>query len=293
MTGVALSLENAQFLGGIDAAVRLTPAFRLGIENLDVADYKKPVPGGRKHPLEPVRMVLDEAMRRYTRQNAASSDSWLGPRLHAALRLSRREAGSRDVWRFLGLWAADYVRWRFGPEPDETDPQKSAAGERFIGPDYKQAMARLWWMSELFRNGGDYTTAALALTNQDIINNFFRSGTAHHRPTALAVLEVLPRTDDGQRLLHGRAANALSAAIQVAASTLLLDAVAVDVPLDGAARRHWEEQGLSGDHDPRLFFESLPEGPDDPPVPQESRQTMTGLLAELLADAPVRGKVRG
>lgn len=288
MNGVALPLEDAQYLSGIDAAVRLTPAFRLGSENLDVSDYIKPIPGGRKHRLEPVRTVLDEAMKRYARQDAAASDAWLGPRFHAALRLSRREAGCRDVWRYLGLWAADYVRWRWAAEPDADEPDNNVGVERFVGPDSKQALARLWWMTELFRNGSDYSTAALALTNQDIVNNFFRAGAAHHRPTALAFLAVLPRSEDGERLPDGRSANALSKAINAAASTLLLDSLAVDEPLDGTERRHWE--ALGEDHEVRNFFDELPEGPDDPPVPQESLETMTTLLAELLTDAPVRGK---
>ncbi|MFC9173020.1 DUF6339 family protein [[Kitasatospora] papulosa] len=290
MNGVALPLEDAQYLLGIDAAVRVTPAFRLGTENLDVTAYVKPIPGGRKHRLEPVRMVLDETMKRYARQDAVASDSWLGPRLHAALRLSRREAGCRDVWRYLGLWAADYVRWRWAAEPDASESNSSVGVERFVGPDSKQALARLWWMTELFRHGSDYSTAALALTNQDIINNFFRAAAAHHRPTALAFISVLPQSEDGERLPDGRSANALSRAVNAAASTLLLDSLAVDEPLDAAERRHWE--ALREDHDVRNFFDELPEGPDDPPVPQESLDTMITLLTELLAEAPIRGRTK-
>jgi hypothetical protein len=285
---MALPLTEENALGAVDAAVRLTPAFRLGAEDLQIKDYLRQIPGGRKHRLETVRIVLDEVMARYPQENAAASDAWLGPRLHAALRLSRREAGSRDVWRFLGLWAADYVRWRFGPAPEETDPDEAARSERFIGPDYKHALARLWWMTELFRNGKDYSTASLALTNQDLINNLFRADAAHHRPTALAVLAVLPRSKDGKTLPHGRTANALSKAINAAASTLLLDVIAVDAPLDAAARRHWESK--RDDHDPRVFFDALPDGPDDPPVPAEVLKKMTEVFTELLAEAHVRGQ---
>ena len=46
------------------------------------------------------------------------------------------------MWRFLGLWGADYVRWRFGPA-DATDVDHAAGTERFDGPDTKQAFARL------------------------------------------------------------------------------------------------------------------------------------------------------
>jgi hypothetical protein len=277
-----------QILGSVDTAVRLTPAFRLGAVDLDVTPYLGAMPGGRKHRLEPIRVVLDEAMRLFPQSDAAASDAWIGPRLHAALRLSRREAGTRGIWRFLGLWAADYVRWRWGPQAGEDDVDRAAKGERFIGADYKQALARLWWMAELFRDGKDYSTAALAMTNQDIINNLFRARLAHHRPTALAALQVLPRSQDGKSIPGGREANALSKAANAAASTLVLDVVATDPAPDLASRARWESD--RDNHDPLTCFVELPEGPDDGEVPQDALDAMHVVLAELFAEAPVRGK---
>lgn len=288
MTGTALPLQDRVVVGGVGAAVRLTPAFRLGTADLDVTGHLRKVPGLREHRLDPVRTVLDEAMNRYAQDDAAAADSWLGPRLHAALRLSRREAGNRDLWRFIGLWGADYVRWRFGPPAGEDDPDRAAKSERFVGPDSKQALARLWWMAEVFRDGKDYSTAALALTNQDIVNNLFRMTIANHRPTALAVLAVLRAGDGGQGLLGGREANALAKATNAAASTLLLDAVGPDAPPDTAARTQWED--VRGDHDPRAFFTEMPEGPDDGETPQAAVDAMAELLTRLLAEAPIRGK---
>lgn len=287
MTGMALSLDQATVIREADAAVRLSPAFRLGTEDLNVGDYLREPKGVRPHKLANIRRLLDAVMTRYQQEASAASDSWLGPRLHAALRLSRREAGNRDLWRFLGLWAADYVRWRFGPPAGETDPEKAAPTERFVGPEYKHALARLWWMAELFRDGKDYSPAALALTNQDIINSLLKYDVAHHRPTALATLAVL-RRPDGEGLIGGREANALAKAVNLAASTLLLDALAVDDSLDAAARRQWES--VRDDHDAREWFTELPEGPEDPPVPPASVKKMEVLLTELFAEATVRGK---
>lgn len=288
MSGIATGIETASTLGTVDAAVRLTPAFRLGTEDLDVAPYAGAMPGGRAHRLEATRVVLDEAMRRFPRPNAASSDAWIGPRLHAALRLSRREAGGRGAWRFLGLWGADYVRWRWGPSAGEDDVESAAVAERFIGADYKQALARLWWMAELFRNGKDYGPAALALTNQDIINNLFRARLAHHRPTALAALQALARSQDGRSIPGGREANALSKAANAAASTLVFDVVAIDSAPDLVSRATWESD--RDNYDPRTALNDLPEGPDDGEVPADALQSMTDLLTELLAEAPIRGK---
>lgn len=286
MTATALPLDDRTHVGGVGAVVRLTPAFQLGTADLDVSGHLVPLPGVRQHLLEPVRVVLDEAMSRYGQPDAAASDAWLGPRLHAALRLSRREAGNRDLWRFLGLWGADYVRWRFGPPEGADDPEIAAKSERFVGPESKQALARLWWMTEVFRDGENYRTAALALTNQDIVNNLFRMSIANHRPTALGVLAVL-RQDDGG-LAGGREANALAKATNAAASTLMIDMIGPDEPLDMAARTQWEN--IRGDHDPRAFFDRMPEGPDDGEAPASSVAQMTVLLTQLLAEAPVRGK---
>lgn len=288
MTGFATPLDEKQVLGGISAAVYLTPTFRLGTADLDVADQLVDVRGLREHRLEPVRVFLDEAMRRYSPANAASSDSWLGPRLHAALRLSRREAGNRDVWRFLGVWAADFVRWRFGPAADEEDVDRAAKTERFLGPTSKHALARLWWMAEVFRDGNNYSTAALALTNQDIVNNLFRMSISNHRPTALAALAVLPASEDGMSLPDGRRANALAKATNAAASTLLLDLIGPDAELDVSSRRQWEN--VRADFDPRIYFDDLPEGPDDGETPPESIDQMKILLTQLLNEAPIRGR---
>ena len=287
MTGLAIPLDDKKQLGGVGARVRLTPAFRLGSDDLDLTDDVVEVSGLRPHLLEPVRVVLDEAMSRYSDADAAASDSWLGPRLHAALRLSRREAADRDVWRFLGLWAADYVRWRFGAGDDEEDPENAAKAERFVGPHSKHAIARLWWMAEVFRDGKDYKPAALALTNQDIVNNFFRMSISNHRPTALAALGVLPTSEDGKSLPDGRRANALAKAANAAASTLMFDMIGPDGTIDVSARAQWES--VRSDHDPLLYLEKLPEGPDDGDTPAEAIAAMKTLLTELLAEAPVRG----
>ena len=121
MTGTARPLDQHTRLSTLGSGPVLTPAFRLGTEDMAVASYLPKTPARvREHNLEPIRVLLDEAMNRHNGLDRATSDAWLGPRLHSTLRLSRREAGNRGVWRFLGLWGADYVRWRFGPA-DATD----------------------------------------------------------------------------------------------------------------------------------------------------------------------------
>lgn len=262
------------------AARRLTPGFRAGTESADFGAYEHDRIG-RSIDVEPVRAFLDEAMARYARNKKGEVDAWLAPRLHYALRLTRREASTRGIWRWVGcVFAPDYVRWRHGNEAgeDESNPPNI---DRFIGPDYKQAFARLWWMAELFRDGPDYRPVEIAMLNQDIPNNFFRMDIAHHRPTVQATVNVLTGK-------IGREANALAKAMNSTATTLLIDVLAPDQPLDPDAATRWVES--IGDVDPVAHFDVLPEGPDDPQVPADSVTVMADLLTELLAEAPVRGR---
>ena len=262
---------------------RLDPGFRAGTGGLEITPYVTDF--YREIDLRPFRAVVDETMKRFDDPaDRARSDSWLGPRLHHSLRLHRNEAARRGVWLFLAVAdRPDYVRWRFGGEDGTDEP---ARVERFAGPDYKHAFARLWWMSELFRNGPDYRPAVQALSNQDIVNNLFRMDVAHHRPTALGAVKVL--FPDGEKPRTGREANALAKAVNAAATTLQLDAFALDEGLDEAATTLWVN--TANDVVPDDLYESLPNGPEDSPVPETGLDAMEKLLAALLLEAPVRGR---
>lgn len=258
--------------------------FMLNGNPFDVADLI--VDFDREIDLDNANEVIGEAIRRFPREDRQDSDMWLGPRLHAALRLTRREAARRGIWRYLGLVSfPNYVRWRW--DRDTENGHEPPTLERFVGPDYKHALARLWWMAELFRNGPDYGPAVHALGNQDVANNLFRMDIAHCRPVALSTVKVLRLDEKGNEAI-GREANALAKALNVAAGTLAVDVIAPDVPLDENARRAWIDGSLA--YNAEDFFDDLPAGPDDPPVPGNSLDSMTQLMTELLASAPIRGR---
>jgi len=263
----------------------VTPGFRLGVEAPDFQDYEEDLDLPHLVDLEAVRLVLDEVMDRFSSMQGTEADVWLAPRLHHCLRLTRREAANRSLWRWLGVvFAPDYVRWRWGPagEPSE-DPNKAARLERFDGADYKHALGRLWWMAELFRNGPDYGPVAVALRNQDIPNYLFRLDLAHHRPTVQAAVQVL----EGKT---GREANALARALNAAASTLVVDAIGRDVPLDPETSLAWVH---ADDIVPDGLLKELPMGPKDPSVDPDAVDAMAELLEELFAEAHVRGREQG
>lgn len=263
-----------------NASALLTSAFRAGQSNPDFTDYEQAIRFGHAVDTEAAKVFLDQAMAKYSQAERTDSDVWLGPRLHYSLRMTRREAADRGLWRWLGVvFAPDYVRWRWASTDKSSDGKPGAANlERFVGAETKHALARLWWMAELFRDGSDYGPAAAALGNQDIINNLFRMNIAHHRPTVQAAVRVL----EGK---SGRDANALAKAVNAAASTLKIDVIGVDVPLDPAASDAW----INGDIDPVQFFERMPEGPNDLKTPPGAVDSMVELLQELYAEAPVRG----
>lgn len=261
----------------------VTPTFRAGLDTVDFDDLEKRANLGHFIDLKGVKRLIDECTDRFTQDQTTDADAWLAPRFHHALRLTRREASDRDLWRWLGcVFADDYVRWRWGStEQDPPNPLDVAAPlDRFVGPERKHALARLWWMAELFRNGDDYLPVDRAMRNQDIPNNLFRMDIAHHRPTVQAAVNVL----EGK---SGREANALARAINAAATTLQVDLIAPDDPLDPGSSELWVHDD---DIDVVKHFDELPKGPTDPVARPESVDRMIKLLTELLAEAPVRGR---
>jgi hypothetical protein len=257
---------------------RITPAFLEGDEVIDLTPYESALPTGRIIEADVVVDLLDEAESRFASQ-PSRSDMWLGPRIHAGLRLTRAEAANPGLWAWLSLGStARYLRWRWGPSPQVA---------RFTGPYYTHGLARLWWMAELFRNGADYRPTEAALQNADIAQNFLRMDIAHHRPTCQAFMRIPSRRRPGEALT-GREANALAKAVNCAATTIAYEALAPDVPLDGEARREW----INEEVDAVDLIDRLPEGPGDPEVPHESVAAMTEIMTEIFAEAPIRDEVK-
>ncbi|BEL01958.1 hypothetical protein Q0Z83_001490 [Actinoplanes sichuanensis] len=137
--------------------------------------------------------VIDVLMRRFRdrfadldqRGDRAASDSWLAPRLHYALRLTRAEAGDRDLWSWLAIRYSDYVVWRWagaGEKPTE---------DRWHGQINKQALMRLWWGAELFRNGPDYSPVERAFSRQDVPHNLLHRTLVRCRSLAVALIDDL------------------------------------------------------------------------------------------------------
>lgn len=234
--------------------------------------------------LHRVRDLVDAALAKFRDERPTAADAWLAPRLHETLRLTRREAAEKRLWTYLALGVApDYVIWRHLPEPKADGLPGRVARDKFVGPHYKQAFARLWWAAELFRDGSDYRPVVVACGNQDMLNSALRLDVIDHRPTAQALVKLMERGT----VRTGREVNALTSAVNAAAATLMYDAVAPDVERDGEALRDWIAGADSSLPTPR---NTLPEGPEEEPAPMEAVRSLVGHFEELFADAPVRGR---
>jgi alkanesulfonate monooxygenase SsuD/methylene tetrahydromethanopterin reductase-like flavin-dependent oxidoreductase (luciferase family) len=250
---------------------------------VDADQYIEEVNLGREVPLGPLREVVAEAMRRFE-HDPQKSDPWLGPRVHATLRLTRREAADKSIWEYLTVVEfPHYVRWRWEKvdNPDKVVPQ-----DRFLGEDSKNALARLWWTTELTRNGSNYERCVVALGISRFSVSWLRLILAHHRAAALAVVDFLDTyqgkgATDTQGQVMAKAAN-------VALRTLCLDALAASPPTDAEAVREWISQKV----DETTMMDELPLGPDEAEVSEIDIAAVREFLDDLAQRIQLAGVVK-
>lgn len=245
MTGQILRLLrdkprlSAEYLAGESSAVDIDP---------HVIDYHRTL------DTEPLLKVVEHAMASFAGR-PVDSDAWLAPRVHAALRLSRAEAGDKRLWWYLALaLVPDYVRWRFPPRGED----KGTPPNRFFGGESKQAISRLWWAAEFFRIGADYTPVTAALAMQDVPNSMLMDY-FHNRPMAIAAIRVLEGLNDGKPATSDEVTDVLQAA-NLMVTTTVLDAVAPDTGPHAAAVAKWVDD-MSPDW--TLMIDDMPTGPEE------------------------------
>jgi hypothetical protein len=225
--------------------------------------------------IDPVLAILQEAMRRFA-NNPDQSDPWLAPRVHAALRLTRREAADKRIWHYLNVIALpEFVRWRFGavdPENPTIAPQ-----DRFMGEDSKNAIGRLWWVAEMTRNGPDYGETESVLRTSRFYTSWQPLDAMHHRPAALAFCRFDREFNDNKGLTDSQSAR-LAKAFNLRLSTLCLDALAANPPTDTAAVEDWCDEQVD---ETKFMGDELPQGPDEEPVPEPSITAVTEILTSL------------
>jgi len=253
--------------------ILFTTDFLSGESRPDFSLYTVPAGLDRLVELTALDGLIDHVMSsdEFSR-DPETSDSWLAPRLHAALRLRRSEAADRSIWIWLTVARyPSYVRWRFPGR------EGSTSSKRFIGGDRDNALSRLWWGAELTRNGADYGQVQRAFQRQDIANTWFALDAFHNRAAALAAMRMLPR-------LSSKAINRLSNALNHFLTTIMLDAVA---PLQGpdiVAIDEWVAGSASMED---LLQGELPPGPLEDPVDTEMIDRVEDLVRRVAAEVGI------
>ncbi|MGP0065014.1 MAG: DUF6339 family protein [Isosphaeraceae bacterium] len=255
-------------------------AFRTGeAPHVDATPYLVEDLGlGREIPLAPLRAVVARAMGRF---KPGESDAWLAPRVHATLRLTRREAADRRIWESLAVVELpDYVRWRWRNLEDDGPPVPI---DRFLGDEATNALSRLWWAAELTRNAADYGPTVKMLASPRFSESWLRLDLMHHRAAALAVVDLLGSGEDETAATD--AGPSTARAVDVALRTSSLDSLAPDPATDVESVREWCDEHV----DETLMFRRLPAGPDEAPVPAEDVAAVRGLLDRLIRQSGGKG----
>lgn len=145
-------------------------------------------PFARTINLAAFHQSAEAAMKTFERHDTAL-DPWFAPRLHRALPITRREAADDGVWRFLALVGRpELVRHRWANTSAAT--MRSRFLKLGTRPD-SNAIARLWWIAELSRDGDDYRLTERVLSRQSLANAIFIRALSQHRPAISAAVEVL------------------------------------------------------------------------------------------------------
>ena len=253
----------------------VTEDFLKGIVTcIDPEGYLVDLDFGRTIDLAPLREVIEVAMHR-NEHSPSESDSWLASRVHATLRLTRREAGDRRVWTFLNIAAfPEYVQWRWN---DREQPDKVPLA-RYIGEDSTNAFARLWWGAELTRNGKSYERSVVGLNTSRFFVSWLSLIMLHHRSAALAVVDFLGQFSGSSGATDPQG-QVLAKATNLALRTVSLDALAESPPTDAYAVRQWINEKI----DVTTMLDALPVGPDEEPVPDVEIAKVRSFLNDLAA----------
>jgi hypothetical protein len=267
-------------LFGLLPSVRslLDENFRSGATpTIDSSPHVFDVPIDRKIDLSSLISVVDHAMHQY-RHNPDQSDQWLAPRVHATLRLSRREAADKRIWNYVNIVIRpNYVRWRFGETDEERD--LIVPLDRFLGEDSKNALGRLWWIAELTRNGSSYFETADILKTSRFFVSWHPLDAMHHRPAALAVCRFVREFNDGKRMSNAQSKR-LAKAFNLRLATLSLDAISANPAIDAVAIKDWCSEPI----DETTFMDDLPVGPDEDPVPENDIEAVIEVLRTLASE---------
>lgn len=101
----------------------------------------------------------------------------------------------------------------------------------------------------------------------------------HNRAAAIAVCRFSRQYNDGAGLSDVQS-QLLAKAFNFRLSTLLLDALAPEPPLEMSAIQDWCQEPI----DETKYLNELPAGPDENPVPEKSIEAVMAVLDQLASE---------
>ena len=187
-------------------------------------------------------------------------DQWLAPRLHWAMRITRRQASDRNLWFWLATEYPEFVQARWGSE---------AEPGRWHGPVNKQTFARLWWTAELYRAPGNYEPVGRALDRQRLVDLLLPRTIVRTRTVALALIDFIAPPvhvpDSAPNQTHEQRDRLVESQVDDLARIMNLvtagtspEVEAASTPDDYPAYRAWTQAEI-----PPTNWAELPEAPRD------------------------------
>jgi len=274
-------------------AAALTQSFLAGGETPDLSEYREVVGEAQSEDAAEVDTellsqlidhALDEEFADWSDRNRhiAELDGWLAPRVHSALRITRRLAADRGFWAWVAVEAGSrYVHHRWGEMKESGDG--SVTPWRYTGEaplrNLRNGVARLWWGAEMVRNGPSYEyvrpTFARVRTAQWVLELRY----SRFRAAAIAFVRVCEGLDGGKPLSDVRM-QGLSTKANAYLTLTALEEIGggeADESYDAAWRRHVPTLT-------EITAEEL-HGPEDGYAPAASIERVAAWLRALVNDS--------
>jgi hypothetical protein len=202
--------------------------------DIEIGEYLEPLEGLDFIDVELVSMVLRRGIEKFQNdefERISELDQWLSPRIHSALRISRRVAGDMGFWTWLTIVAGREYTWKRWTETERPTMY------RYTGDFKRNALARLWWFSEMSRNGPDYSPIKNVLRDPSTAQYAMELRYSMYRPAVIAFGNTAARQG-----LGFAAVKDLSKRVNAYLSLRALEAIGHDPRDADRDREWWKEQ---------------------------------------------------
>lgn len=227
-----------------------------------------------------VQALFDKALELYPERDDESRkalDRFIAPRLHYTLRLTPRQAGDMRFWAWLALGPLrKYVNHRWygvGRRPD------AVWDKRFVGDATRNAIARLWWYSEMARNGESYEPVEQLFEDTGTLQYAMEASFSRYRPAVIAFVRVSRGVGYGRALTFGEN-KTLSMRINAYSVLRAVPGIGLSDSSDGAFDEEWHGNAPESVGEVLNAEELL--GPRDGEAAEESIVELEKWFAELI-----------